>query len=47
MRAAGEPSYLHESSPIVSLIVPMLMFATGTAVGTVGAVAGKVLRAFR
>jgi hypothetical protein len=46
--AAGAPSNgpmpsLHESRPLVSLLVPMLMFATGTAVGTVGAVAGKVL----
>jgi hypothetical protein len=52
MRAAGEPSIdpmpnLHESRPLVSLLIPMLMFATGTAVGTVGAVAGRVLRAFR
>jgi hypothetical protein len=50
--AAGEPSNgpmpnLHESRPLVSLLVPMLMFATGTAVGTVGAVAGRALRAFR
>jgi hypothetical protein len=54
MRAAGEPSItrdpmpnLHESRPLVSLLIPMLMFATGTAVGTVGAVAGRALRAFR
>jgi hypothetical protein len=53
MRAAGEPAIagpmpnLHERRPIVSLIVPILMFATGTAVGAIGAVAGKALRAFR
>jgi hypothetical protein len=53
MRVVAEPlpdgpmTNLHESRPIVSLLIPLLMFATGTAVGTVGAVAGKALRVFR
>jgi hypothetical protein len=36
---------LHESHPLFSIFVPIMMFATGTAVGTVGAIAGKVFRA--
>jgi hypothetical protein len=53
MRAVVEPlpggpkPNLHEIRPFVSLLVPLLMFATGTAVGSVGAIGGKVLRAFR
>jgi hypothetical protein len=38
------PAQLHESSPLVSLVAPMLMFIGAAAVGSVGAIAGKVVR---